>query len=220
MKDIAIYGAGGFGKEVACLIGRINKAEGCPKWRLVGFFDDAKPSGSKVSHFGTVLGGMDKLNAWPTPIDVAIAIGAPQAIKDISNRIINPHVAFPNLIDPSFELFDPETITMGRGNVVVGPGSLSCDVRLGDFNVLVGGVVVGHDVCIGSYNVLMPGARVSGKVVMGNLNLLGANAIVLQGLRIGYCVTVAMGSALMTNPTDGSTYLGVPAIEYNPPSNK
>ena len=38
MKDIAIYGAGGFGKEVACLIKRINEQE--PTWKLVGFFDD------------------------------------------------------------------------------------------------------------------------------------------------------------------------------------
>ena len=26
MKDIAIFGAGGFGKEVACLVGAINRA--------------------------------------------------------------------------------------------------------------------------------------------------------------------------------------------------
>ena len=37
MKDIAIYGAGGFGKEVACLIKRINEQE--PTWNLIGFFD-------------------------------------------------------------------------------------------------------------------------------------------------------------------------------------
>ena len=38
MKDIAIYGAGGFGREVACLLRRIN--EQAPKWNLIGFFDD------------------------------------------------------------------------------------------------------------------------------------------------------------------------------------
>ncbi|MBQ1739289.1 MAG: transferase, partial [Clostridiales bacterium] len=35
---IAIYGAGGFGKEVACLIKRINDNGG--DWELIGFFDD------------------------------------------------------------------------------------------------------------------------------------------------------------------------------------
>ena len=38
MKDIAIFGAGGFGREVACLIKRINEKE--PTWRFIGFFDD------------------------------------------------------------------------------------------------------------------------------------------------------------------------------------
>ena len=40
MKDIAIYGAGGFGREIACLIQMINKSEKKPKWNIVGFFDD------------------------------------------------------------------------------------------------------------------------------------------------------------------------------------
>ena len=38
MKDIAIYGAGGFGREVACILEKINEVE--PKWHLVGFYDD------------------------------------------------------------------------------------------------------------------------------------------------------------------------------------
>ena len=38
MKDIAIYGAGGFGREVACLIKRIN--EKAPTWNFIGFFDN------------------------------------------------------------------------------------------------------------------------------------------------------------------------------------
>ena len=45
MKDIAIYGAGGLGKEVVCLIDRINKSQSKPQWRLIGFFDDGKPIG-------------------------------------------------------------------------------------------------------------------------------------------------------------------------------
>ena len=40
MKNIAIYGAGGFGREVACLLNIINEKE--PTWNLVGFFDDGK----------------------------------------------------------------------------------------------------------------------------------------------------------------------------------
>ena len=63
MKDIAIYGAGGFGKEVACLINRINDKK--PTWNLIGFFDDNPVlKGEMISHFGPCLGGMDELNAY------------------------------------------------------------------------------------------------------------------------------------------------------------
>ena len=33
MNDIAIYGAGGFGKEIACLIYWINEVK--PQWNLI-----------------------------------------------------------------------------------------------------------------------------------------------------------------------------------------
>ena len=214
MFNIAIYGAGGFGKEVACLIKRINQADETPTWNLIGFFDDAKPTGTPVSHFGNVVGDINTLNAWTTPLHLAVAVGAPHALARITASIHNPLVQFPNLIDTSFQLWDPDTTSMGHGNIIVGPGSLSCDVTLGDFNILVGGVVVGHDTHIGNCNVFMPGARVSGMVDIGNENLLGANSIILQRLRIGNNVTLAMASALMTTPADGSTYIGVPATEF------
>lgn len=38
VKDIAIFGAGGFGREVACLLRKINAVE--PTWNFVGFYDD------------------------------------------------------------------------------------------------------------------------------------------------------------------------------------
>ena len=83
MKDIAIYGAGGFGKEVVCLIDRINKSQSKPQWRLIGFFDDGKPIGTTISRYGSVLGGITELNAWPKPLDITIAIGTPTSIKSI-----------------------------------------------------------------------------------------------------------------------------------------
>lgn len=66
MRDIAIFGAGGLGKEVACLINRINSAydDAKDRWQLIGFFDNEVKKGTQISHFGKVLGGMDELNRW------------------------------------------------------------------------------------------------------------------------------------------------------------
>lgn len=57
MKDIAIFGAGEFGKEIACLLDRINKEN--PTWNFIGFFDDNTELKDKmISHYGKCFGGI------------------------------------------------------------------------------------------------------------------------------------------------------------------
>lgn len=210
MKDIAIYGAGGFGKEVACLINRINEKE--PTWKLVGFFDDnANKKGEMVSHFGPCLGGLDDLNTYPEEIAVVMAMGDSHIVQKIVPKITNEKVWYPNLTDRSFFLVDPETFSIGKGNIIMGPGAVTCDVSIGDFNILNGSVVIGHDVSIGSFNTLMPAVRISGEVKIGNGNFFGVGSIVLQQLKIGDAVRLGAGSVLMTKPKNGNLYIGVPA---------
>mgnify|MGYP000416100727 CR=1 FL=1 len=92
MKDIAIYGAGGLGREVACLIRNINAIE--PQWNLIGFFDDGIAVGSQIGTFGTVLGGRAILNRWDKPLDVAICLGNPKTEEKVYNNIENPLITY------------------------------------------------------------------------------------------------------------------------------
>jgi len=212
MKDIAIFGAGGFGREVACLIRRINEDNEEPVWNLIGFFDDNPDlKGKQISHFGPCLGGVEELNVYPKELAIAVAIGSSVVVKKVVDGITNSNVTFPNLIDNSFYLVDPETFCIGKGNIIQGLGSASCDVSMGDFNVLNGSVVLGHDVEINSFNTFMPAVRVSGEVNIGQYNFFGVGAIVLQQINIGNNVRVGAGSVLMTKPKSGYLYLGVPA---------
>lgn len=209
MKDIAIFGAGGFGKEVACLINRINEQE--PTWELIGFFDDGKEKGEQISHFGVCLGGVQELNEWQEDLSVAVAVGNSITVRKIVEKITNTHVSFPNLIHPNFYLTDKETYQMGIGNIIQGACVASCDVTLGNFNVLNGAICIGHDATIGSYNTLMPATRISGEVKIGNFCFFGVGSIVLQQIKMGDNVRLAAGSVLMTKPKSGFLYLGVPA---------
>lgn len=211
MKDIAIFGAGGFGREVACLIRRINESHEEPVWNLVGFFDDGVEKGTPVSHFGNCLGGVDELNRWETPIDVCVAVGKGSTVEKIVGRITNPVVEFPNVIHPKVVFNDKESLRMGRGNIIQANCSFSCDVTIGDFNVMNGSVVFGHDVTVGSFNSFMPAIRVSGEVKIGNCNFFGVGAIILQQLTVKNNTTLAAGSVLMTKPKEGGLYIGVPA---------
>lgn len=210
MRDIAIYGAGGFGREVACLIRQINEVE--PKWNLIGFFDDNKDlKGKMISHFGPCIGTMDALNAYEKDVDLIIAVGSPEVIRAIVERVSNPNVSFPNIIHPSVRFSDIATLKIGKGNIIQANCTISCDVSIGDFNVLNGSVVLGHDVKIGSFNIFMPASRISGEVTMETGNFFGVGSIVLQRLKIDSNVRLAAGSVMVTKPKAGGLYMGVPA---------
>lgn len=209
MKNIAIYGAGGLGKEVATTIERINRKE--PTWNLIGFYDDGKEKGTPISHYGKVLGGIKEVNEVKEPLCLVIAIGTPNTLRTVREKITNPLISYPNIIFEPFDCADYSTLKIGEGNIIQGYCYASCDVTIGSFNVLNGLVLIGHDATIGDYNVIMPSVRISGEVKIGNRNLLGVCSIVLQQLKIGNGVHLGAGAVLMTKPKDECTYIGNPA---------
>lgn len=209
MKDIAIFGAGGFGREVACLINRINKVT--PKWNFVGFFDDNEGLWETSNEYGRILGGSERLNSWPTPIDVAIAVGNPKIMSAISTKILNSNISFPNIIDPTIEIIDEGNFVIGMGNIIQRHSSFSINVKIGNFNIFNGSDALGHDVVLGDYNVIMPAVRISGSVKIGNGNMLGVGSIVIQRIAIGDNITLGAGSVLMTKAKKEGVYIGVPA---------
>lgn len=212
MRPIAIYGAGGLGRETACMLKVINSVH--LRWELIGFFDDGKAPGEPVSHFGTVLGGMAELNTWPAELDVVLCFGEPRTLQTVRQRIINPKIKFPNIIDPSFWISDKETFQIGEGNIIAGGSYVTTGVTIGNFNLLNGNIGIGHDTQIGDYNVFMPASKISGAVTIGDRNLFGTYSFVKQCLRIGSDVTLSPLSALLTVPKDNNTYIGNPAKKF------
>jgi sugar O-acyltransferase (sialic acid O-acetyltransferase NeuD family) len=202
MKDLAIYGAGGYGREVACLIRIINKNQ--PQWNLIGFFDDSKPTGY-LTEYGTVLGGMDVLNDYDKPLSLVVAIRSPKAIYRIVSGITNPQIDFPNIIAPETSYLDKEKVSMGKGNIIGLGCSFSCNVKIGDFNTFSGSTGLGHDAQVGSYNFIMPSVRISGSVKIGDRNLLGIASVVLQRLTIGNDTVVGANSLIIHKTKDNHT---------------
>lgn len=209
IKDLAIFGAGGFGREIACLINQINAVN--QQWNLIGFFDDGKEKGVQISHYGKVIGGMAELNEYPTNLALAIAIGSPSSLRGVRERITNKSIYFPNIISPSFSISDPETFTIGMGNIIGNGCAVSCDVAIGNFNILNADIVMGHDSKVGNFNVIMPDIRISGEATIGEENLIGVGSIILQQVKVGNRVHLGAGSVLMNKPKDGGVYIGNPA---------
>lgn len=213
MKDIVIFGAGGFGREIACLIRLINERE--PQWNIIGFLDDNPELTGTANEYGTVLGGTDWLNAREKPIAVAIAVGNPQAVESIANRISNPIVEYPNLYAPTVTFLDKESLKIGKGNIFCTNCFVSCNVTVGDFNLFNGYIPIGHDTEIGNHNVIMPSCNISGGVKIGNTNILGVQSVVLQYVKIGNNTRIGANSVIMRKTKDGFLYMGNPAVKMN-----
>jgi len=208
MQDIVIYGAGGFGREIACLLNAINKID--PQWNLIGFIDDGVLIGTG-NRFGKVLGDLAFLNNYQQQLAVIISVANPAILQKLAVTITNNNIYFPNIIAPNVNIFDNESFKIGRGNLIFFGCRISCDVSMGDFNLLNGAVSLGHDVKLGNYNVLGPSTRISGDTQIGDQNFFGVQAIVLQGFKIGNETRIGVNSVIMRNTKDHSLYHGNPA---------
>lgn len=207
MKDLAIYGAGGLGREIFCMIKNDRVAN--DKWNIIGFFDDNKDIGS-CNEYGIILGGLKEINSWCTDLDVAIAIGSGITVKKIVESINNPLIHFPNIIcDTKFA--DQHNFNIGNGNIIKN-SSFSCNVSIGSFNLINNNVAFGHDCIVGNFNSFMPIVKISGEVSIGDCNFFGLGSLVLQQIRIQNYTKLAAGSVLMIKrPKSGCLYIGNPA---------
>ena len=216
MKDIAIYGAGGMGREVACLIRIINESlsNDEEKWNLIGFFDDNKEIGA-LNEYGVILGGLSELNAWSKPLSVVIAIATPRIMKKIAEETTNKLIDWPNIISPDVVFLDKNNFSIGKGNIICSRCFISCNIKIGDYNLINEYVTIGHDGTIGNYNAIMPAVHLSGELTVGNCNFMGVSSVVLQQLKIGNNVTLGASCVIFKNPKDDCTYIG-----YNQPLEK
>lgn len=213
-KDIAIFGAGGFGREVAIMIRNTEFLNS--RWNFIGFYDDTIEKGTRISNLGSVLGGLEELNTIQDELNIVIALGYPQGRKVVSENLINDKLTFPNLYPDPAMIQDLETLSVGKGNIFKEGCSISCNVAIGDFNIFNGTNAFGHDAVIGNYNSFMPRTCISGNVNIGDSNLFGTGSIVIEKIKIGNNVHLSPGSVLLNKPKDNALYVGNPArrIKY------
>lgn len=214
MKDIAIFGVGGFGREVLALIKDINKPT--KTWNIVGFFDDGHEKGDIINGY-PILGKTEDLNCWETPISMAVSIGNPIVKKRILDRITNPLVDYPTLIHPTVWIGDKEFVNVGRGCIICAGNLITTNIRIEDFVILNLGCTVGHDTVIKKYSAFMPSVNISGEVIVGEGVYVGTGAKIINQLEIGDYTIVGAGAVVSKTLPTNCTAVGVPArpIKYN-----
>jgi sugar O-acyltransferase (sialic acid O-acetyltransferase NeuD family) len=187
MKSIAIYGAGGFGKEVRGMLEMQKDI-----FSFAGFIDDFK-----------------EINEKPKgDYDVLLAIADPKAriaiIEKWSDK--NP---FRSLIDPDIRLHP--SVLIGRGSIICPGVKFTVDITVGEFVILNLNSTVGHDSIIGDFASIMPSVNISGNVKIGMGSFIGSGATVLQGISIGDNVVIGAGSLVTKDVPPNCVVMGVPA---------
>ncbi|MGG5578469.1 acetyltransferase [Myroides sp. C15-4] len=213
MKKIAVFGAGGFGREVKTIIDSINQKE--HTFEFIGFYDDGLEKGTIVNGY-QVLGGVKELNKLEEEMALAIAIGDPKTKAKIVSLLSNSLLEYPNIISPH-ALISSDFVTLGKGNIICAGTIITCNIEIKDFIILNLSCTVGHDTVINNYASFMPSVNISGEVVIGEGVYVGTGAKIINLLDIGEYTIVGAGAVVAKTLPAKCTAVGIPAkpIKYH-----
>ena len=209
MKDIAIYGAGGLGREAQMLIEHINNAE--EKWNFIGFFDDTCDKNTLVNG-SKVIGGFSELNNYPDKLAIVLAFAKPNDKKTVAAKINNENLTYPILIHPHTHLGNLDLVSIGEGSILTAGTIVAVNVEIGKHVLVNFGSILGHDVKIGDYTSIMPSVNVNGGTVINEGVYLGVNSTIIDGVEIGKNTTIGAGSVVFNSIRESCTAMGMPAV--------
>lgn len=207
MQNIAIIGAGGFGREVKTIIDSINKISAT--YNFIGFYDDGKEKGSIVNGF-PVLGGIGDVNLVTADLSIAVAIGDPKTKKKIISLIQNNKISYPNIVSPNAEISE-DFVVLGKGNIICSGVIITCNIDIKDFVILNLMCTVGHDTIINDYSSFMPSVNISGEVDIKEGVYVGTGAKIINQLEIGEFTIVGAGAVVSKSLPAKCTAVGIPA---------
>lgn len=207
-ERLLIFGAGGFGREVAWL------ARQCWGDRIELCFIVDRPE-YLVGDVGGIPVRM--LGDCTSQSDTHFVVGVGQpALRESAAAACEAHgLTATTLVHPRVEASD--SVVPGPGSVICAGSILTVDIELGVHVQVNLGCTIGHDVRVGDFSTLSPGARVSGHVSIGRGVYIGTGANIINGhagrpLVIGDGAVVAAGACVTSSVEPGAMVAGVPAV--------
>lgn len=207
MEKIAIYGAGGFGREVKMLIDQINQKERL--FDFIGYFDDGVEKGKIINQY-PVLGGLNELNNFSENINLVFSLANPNVKKDLLSKITKANISFPVLIHPSCYI-GTDQVQIGEGSIVCAGTIITVNIDIGKHVILNLSCTVGHDTIIEDNCSFMPSVNISGEVKIGKGVYCGTGAKIINQLEIGENSIIGAGAVVSKDIPANCTAVGVPA---------
>lgn len=207
MKDLVIFGTGGFAREVHQIVEDLNNVE--PTWNFLGFLDgDPSKHGTDV-HGHPVLGNGSWLSKRPDAA-VSLGVGNPASKKHILDQLSEQgHSLFATLIHP--RAWIGNRVSIGEGSTICAGTMITTDIELGRHVIVNLDCTIGHDAVLQEFVTVAPSVNISGSVQIGVGTDLGTGAMVIQGIQIGEWSIVGAGAVVVKDLEPNVTAVGIPA---------
>lgn len=203
-RRFAIFGSGGFGRELILPAQQMLAGRGAPPaWELVFVSDKPGDEVLGIAELSPdVLGDDD---------EVIIAVGDSRTRQAISERLLAPS-----------GVLKARTAIVGPG-VEYGEGAVFCDFTIVTASAKIGRhfqcniySYVAHDCIIGDFVTFAPKVSCNGNVHVGDGAYIGTGAVLKQGtpsepLIIGEGAVVGMGAVVTRSVPPGAVVVGNPA---------
>jgi sugar O-acyltransferase (sialic acid O-acetyltransferase NeuD family) len=206
-NQIAVYGASGFGRELAWLI------KDCGAYDVVCFIDDDITKHGSVLNGITVI-GLEEAHKKFRNAKVVAGVGVPKIRETLIKKAARVGFDFETIIHPRVE--HSQWVEIGKGTVICAGNILTTNIVLGQHVQINLDCTVGHDVIMGDYTTLAPGVHVSGWIHFGKRVYVGTGAVMINGtkdqpLTIGDDSIIGAGAVVTKSIPPGVTAVGVPA---------
>ena len=210
-RELLIFGAGGFGREVASWAGRA-------EWHgrgfaVAGFIDDNAPA---TELNGRPVLTLEAAAARHPGASVIATVGDPRLRERLIGKALDAGlVATAPLVHPNVE-YDHDYVEFAEGVVVCAGCILTVNISVQAHAQINLDCTVGHDAVIGAYSTLSPGVHISGNVTLERCAFMGTGAVTVNGLPgrplvIGEDAVVGAGAVVTKEVPGGATVTGVPA---------
>lgn len=206
-RQLIVYGASGFGREVAWL------AQMCGTYEIACFTDDDETKQGSILNDIPVMSLSEGRREFPRARLVG-GVGTPGTRQAMMERASEAGFAFETVIHPKAEY--SRHLRIGIGTVICAGTVLTTNIILGRHVQINLNCTVGHDAILDDYATLAPGVHVSGWVHLGRRVYVGTGAVLVHGtsaspLIVGDDAVIGAGACVTKSVPAGETWVGVPA---------